>query len=139
MQGEWIDNPDGNGERVRSETGVWYEVNRDTPVPHGVRQLQRLLEDCDSEGYSAAILSMDRALLLRDAVPIPRTNFVLIAGNDAPSRAKNCSLIPWEERPEEYTAGNDLQVVEVILNDGDELIDAIYDSLWTHEEDHASS
>lgn len=139
LLGKWIDNPNGNGERIRSGKGVWYEVNRDTPVPHGVRQLQRLLQERDPEGYSAAIFSLDRALLVRDGVPIPRTDLVLIAGNDVPSREKNHSLIPWEETPREYTAGNDLQVVEVILNDGEELIDAIYDALWTQGDGHASS
>lgn len=132
LLGEWTKNSDG--ERVRSGKGIWYEVNRDTPVPHGVRQLQRLLQECDPVGYSTAILSMDKVLVLRNAVPIPRTNLVLIAGNDVPSREQACSLVPREEPPPEYTAGNDLQVVEVILNGGEELIDAIYDSLWTGED-----
>lgn len=139
LLGELIDDPYGGGERIRSGKGVWYEVNRDTPIPHGVRQLQRLLQERDPEGYSAAILSLDRALLVKDAVPIPRTDLVLIAGNDVPSREEGCSLIPWEQAPPEYQAGNDLQVVEVILNDGDELIDAIYDALWTQRDGHASS
>ncbi len=29
---------------VHSNRGIWFEINRDTPVPHGLRQLQRLLE-----------------------------------------------------------------------------------------------
>jgi hypothetical protein len=128
LLGEWV--TDAEGRRIRSGKGIWYEINKDTPVPHGVRQLQRLLLERDPIRYSMAILSMDRALALRDAVPIPRTDLILIAGNDVPSRGKTHSLIPWEETPSEYTAGNDLQVVEVILNDGEELIDAIYDSLW---------
>jgi hypothetical protein len=119
-----------NKKHVRSG-GIWHNVNKDTKIPHGMRQLQRLLQECDPDGFSAAILSMDRALLLRDSVPIPRTDLILIVGNGAPSREKAHSLIPWEKIPPEYTAGNDLQVVEVILNDGEELIDAIYDSLWT--------
>ena len=128
LLGEWIENAEGR--RIRSGKGIWHEINKDTTVPHGVRQLQRLLQEYDPEGYSAAILSMDKALVLRGAKPIPRTDLVLIAGNDVPSREKAHSLIPWKETPSEYTAGNDLQVVEVILNDGEELIDAIYDSLW---------
>jgi hypothetical protein len=135
--GEWTKNSDG--ERVRSGKGIWFEVNKDTPVPHGVRQLQRLLQDCDPEGYSAAILSMDKALVLRNAVPIPRTNLVLVAGNDVPNRKQAQALIPWQVTPSEYTAGNDLQVVEVILKGGEELIDAIYDSLWSKEGDDATA
>jgi len=80
---------------------------------------------------------MDKALVLRDAVPIPRTDLVLISGNDVSSRKKANSLIAWEEVPSEYTAGNDLQVVEVILTEGEELIDAIYDSLWTEGGENA--
>jgi len=128
-----------NDERVRSGKGIWYEINNDTSVPHGVRQLQRLLQENDPDGYSSAILSMDKALCLRNAETIPRTDLVLIAGNDVRSREKKQSLIPWEEIPEEYTAGNDLQVVELILNKGDELIDLIYDSLWTDGDEDASA
>ncbi len=137
LLGEWIENSDG--ERVRSGKGIWYELNNDTPVPHGVRQLQRLLLECAPEQYSAAILSMDKALVVRNAVPIPRTDLVLIAGNDVPSREKAISLIPCQDPPPEYTAGNDLQVVELILNDGEKLIDAIYDSLWTEQVENASA
>lgn len=131
LLGDWIE--DSDGKRVRSGKGIWYMLNRDTPVPHGVRQLQRLLQEYDPEKYSAAILSMDKALAIRDAVQIPRTNLVLIAGNDVPSRNRGCSLIPCEEAPQEYTNDNDLQVVELILTGGEELIDAIYDCLWMEE------
>lgn len=47
-----------------------------------------------------------------------------------PSRESKQSLIPWEKLPEEYTAPHDLQVVELILKDGDRLIDGVYDALW---------
>jgi hypothetical protein len=130
--GELITNSEG--EKVRSGKGIWYEVNRDTPFPHGMRQLQRLLQDSDPVKYSAAILSMDRVLLLKNAASIPRTDLVLITGNDVPSRKEKTSLIPWEKLPQEYTAGNDLQVVEIILKDGEELIDAIYSGLWIEED-----
>lgn len=133
--GEWTTNSDD--ERVRDGKGIWYEINRDTPIPHGVRQLQHLLQECDPVGYSAAILSMDKVLALKGAVPIPRTDLILIAGNNVPSRKKTTSLIPWEETPPEYTAGNDLQVVEVILDGGEELIDTIYESLWNERDVNA--
>lgn len=54
----------------------------------------------------------------------------MISGGDVPSRKPKTSLIPWEVVPEEYTAPHDLQVVELILNDGDKLIDGVYDALW---------
>lgn len=135
LMGKWIEKPDGS--RVRSGKGIWYEVNRDTPVPHGVRQLQRLLQELDPVGYSSAILSLDKALVLRNATQIPRTDLIVIAGNDVPTREKANSLIGWEEKPLEYTAGNDLQIVEVILNGGDELIDTLYNLLWTEEGENA--
>ncbi|MTI84960.1 MAG: aminotransferase [Firmicutes bacterium] len=125
--GKWT--TDSDGERVRAG-GIWHEMNNDTSVPHGIRQLQRLLQECDPEGYSAAIFSMDKALVLREPVTIPRTDLVLIVGNDVPSRSEAQPLIPWEAILQEYTAGNDLQVVEIVLNNGEDLIDAIYNSLW---------
>lgn len=121
---------EATGHRSRSGKGIWYEVNRDIPVPHGLRQLQRLLQERDPVGYGAAILSLDKALVLHNPVPMPRTNLILIAGNDVPSRGEGMSLIPREQAPEEYSAPHDLQVVELILNDGGVLIDQIYDSLW---------
>jgi hypothetical protein len=110
--------------------GIWSLINRDIPAPHGLRQLQRLLRELDPEGHSAAILSLDRVLTLRGTQPLPRTNLILIAGNDVPSRKAQTSLIPWEELPEDYTAEHDLQVVEIILKDGDAVIDGVYDALW---------
>jgi hypothetical protein len=133
MLGELVDDPVTH-ERVRSGKGVWFEINRDTPVPHGLRQLQRLLEDRDPEGHAAAILSLDRALILDHPRPLPRTNLILIAGNGARGRSTGDVLIDWEETPEEYTAPHDLQVVELILTDGEDLIDGLYSSLWRRDE-----
>lgn len=129
MHGKWLKKVEGQP-RKRSGKGIWFEVNRDTTVPHGVRQLQRLLQDRDPEGHSAAIASLDRALLLQNPVPIPRTNLIVIVGNGSATRDPQSSLIEWTNLPSEYTAPHDLQVVEVILKDGELLIDAIYDPLW---------
>lgn len=134
LLGDLKDDPDNPGEKIRAGDGVWYEVNRDIPVPEGVRQLQQLLEEYDPDGYSAAILSMDRALSMRDAEPIPRTDLILIVGNSPARREEGTAHIPWEDIPDEYTAGNDLQVVEIYLTKGEVLIDALYDSLWAEEE-----
>ena len=110
--------------------GIWAQINKAPQVPHGLRQLQRLLKDIDPEAYSAAILSLDRALVVQGAAPLPRTNLIMIAGNDVPSRDARVPLIRWKPVPAEYAAPHDLQVVELILNDGEELIDRIYDALW---------
>ena len=104
-----------------------------------MRQLQRLLEEYDPDGYSAAILSMDRALVLKDAAPIPRTDLILIVGNGAASREESTTFIEWGNTPPEYKAGNDLQVVEVFLTKGEVLIDALYDTLWAEEEADATA
>lgn len=110
--------------------GVWAQINKAPQLPHGLRQLQRLLKEIDPEAYSAAILSLDRALVVQGGEAIPRTNLIVIAGNDVPSRETAHPLIRWTPVPDEYTAPHDLQVVELILNDGEELIDRIYDALW---------
>ncbi|WP_304279615.1 aminotransferase [Caulobacter segnis] len=118
------------GVLVHNGRGIWFEINRDSPIPHGLRQLQRLLEQRDPNGHAAAILSIDRAVLGL-AAPFARTNLVLIAGNASANREARTSVIPWDELPEEYTSAHDLQVVEVILSgDGDDLIDGLYNTLW---------
>jgi hypothetical protein len=62
--------------------------------------------------------------------PLPRTNLILIAGNGARRREQGEYLIPWDELPAEYAAPHDLQVVELILEDGADLIDHLYSNLW---------
>lgn len=112
--------------------GIWYQLSeRDNNIPHGMRQLQKLLKEIDPQKFEAAIFSIDQALLLTNATPIPRTNLVFICGNDFTSRKPANSIIDWQEKPEDYLSGHDLQVVEMILSgDGEDLIDAIYESLW---------
>lgn len=114
---------------VHSNRGIWFEINRDTPVPHGLRQLQKLLEQRDPVGHAAAILSIDRAVAL-DGPPLARTNLVLLSGNGAKTRKPLDVLIPWEVSPGEYGGKHDLQVVELILENGEHLIDLLYGSLW---------
>lgn len=132
MLGDYEDNDEDendDGGRVRNGRGVWFEVNRDTPVPHGLRQLQRLLELRAPDDYAAAILSIDRAIAL-NGPPLPRTNLILISGNGARRREEGNYLIPWEEPPAEYTSPHDLQVIELVLENGADLIEQLYDSLW---------
>jgi len=129
MYGKKKKNPETD-ELEHDGKGIWFQINRDIPAPHGLRQLQRLLREIDPDGYSAAIATLDRVLVARNAQPLPRTNLILISGGDVPSREAAHSLIPWDAVPEDYTAVHDLQVVELILKDGDKLIDGVYDALW---------
>lgn len=131
MYGKKKKNPETD-ELEHDGKGIWFQINRDIPAPHGLRQLQRLLREIDPEGYSSAIAKLDRVLVVRNAEPLPRTNLILISGGDVPSRKAKTSLIPWKDVPEDYTAPHDLQVVELILNDGDDLIDGVYDALWAN-------
>lgn len=117
------------GESVHNGRGIWFELNRDTPIPHGLRQLQRILEATDPGGYSSTIVSIDRAVLGKGPQPA-RTNLVLIIGNGSSKREELTCLVPYEAPPPEYTASHDLQVAEVVLKDGESLIDALYTSLW---------
>jgi hypothetical protein len=120
------------GELEHSGKGIWYEINRDSLIPHGLRQLQYLLELRDPEGHAAAILSIDRAVLELGPAP-ERTDLIVITGNGAAKRGLGEPLIEWEEVPKDYKAGRDLQVVEIILSEGGVLIDAIYKSLWSED------
>lgn len=119
------------GELQHNGKGIWNQVNTDVHPPHGLRQLQIILKDVDPEGHSAAIASLDKVLTLGNADPLPCTNLILLSGGDVPSREKKASLLPWEEVPEKYTSTHDLQVVELILTDGEKVIDGVYDALWS--------
>ncbi|MFS2099541.1 hypothetical protein ACCC97_11305 [Variovorax sp. Varisp85] len=123
---------DGKGNKVHAGKGIWHQFNeRDKNLPHGMRQLQKLLKERDPDGFAAAIYSIDQALLLDHPTPIPRTNLVLICGNDYPSRGKGVPLIDWNSKPAEYKSPHDLQVVELFLTEGDKLIEDIYDCMWS--------
>lgn len=128
MMGEW---QTANGVRSRSNRGIWHEVNRELAAPDGLRQLQSILKERDPNGYAPAILSMDRALILRNPVVIPRTDLVVLTGNAAAKRVAGSTLLPDDAASTDYTAGNPLQIVEMILEGGDALIDQLYDSLWS--------
>ena len=122
---------DGSGKKEHSGKGIWHQFNeRDKNLPHGMRQLRNLLKERDAKGFAAAIFSIDKALMLDNATPIPRTNLVFICGNDFASRKQTSPLVDWEAQPADYKAPHDLQVVEVFLNEGEVLIDEIYDGLW---------
>lgn len=126
---------DADGNIVRDGRGVWFEINRALPVPAGVRQLQEILEECAKEEFENVIESLDRILLPANPDPSERTDLILLAGGTGPWRQRSFPLLPWAQTPPEYTAGRDLQVIELMLNDGDELIDAIYDQLWAGGDD----
>lgn len=130
MYGEKVKKTDGEN-KIHSGKGVWSNLNNSPSVPSGVRQLATLLREHDPVGYDAAIFSMDQALLLPNPKPLPRTDLVIIAGNGAAKREKLERLLPFDRIPDDYTAGHDLQLVEVVLKDGEELIDALYESLWS--------
>jgi hypothetical protein len=136
MHGNLIDDPAGTGLKVRAGNGVWNEINNDPLVPHGVRQLTQLLKEHDPQRYDAAIFSMERALILRSPEPLPRTDLVIIVGNGGARRNPMECQLPNERMPEEYTAGHDLQLVEVYLEKGEDLIDALYQSLWQDEDNN---
>jgi hypothetical protein len=123
---------DADGNQVRSG-GIWDHVNVDVQTPHGLRQLQRLLRLHDEDGWAGTIVSLDEALLASGGKVLPRTNLILLSGNSPASRKAGYALLDWEARPGEYTAPHDLQVVELLLTDGEQLIDALYSSLWKDE------
>jgi hypothetical protein len=133
MLGSKIPDPANPALKIRDNKGVWNAVNTDSSPPTGLRQLQRILEEKAPEKFDAAIFSMQRALLLRNPEPLPQLDLIVIAGNAPSSREAGTCSLPFDGIPEEYTAGNDLQLVEVYLNSGEEIIEALYDSLWNNE------
>ena len=126
MFGEWTGPA---GARVRSNDGVWNEINRGLPTPQGLEQMHRLLCEKARDDYAEAIVSLDRALLI-GGNPLPRTDLVFVAGNRAARRAQGQTYLPTNSHPVEYTAGRPLQVVELVLEGGVDLIESLYRSLW---------
>ena len=123
---------DGTGKgaaRVYHDNGVWNEINTGLAVPQGLQQICDLLTIKDRDGHAATILSLDKALLGGPAPP--RTDLVLIAGNLAKTRAKGITYLPTGAPPPDYKVKRPLQVVELVLADGEKLIDRLYKSLWT--------
>ena len=134
MLGEKIVDPDDNTKRIHNGKGVWYEVNRGLPVPLGLEQLHTILDECEPDKFASVIASLDRILARRNPDPVERTDLIILAGGSAPKREAMHSLIPWDVVPEEYTAGRDLQIVELLFSNGDDLIKAIYAGLWAREQ-----
>lgn len=129
MLGEKIDDPLG-GPQIHNGEGVWFEINRALNVPLGLQQLQDILIDREPENFAEVISSLDRILTLDNSDPVERTDLILLVGGSSAAREERHSLIDWESTPEEYEAGRDLQVVEILIEDGEELITSLYDSLW---------
>lgn len=123
------------GATERSGKGVWRDLNNEQSPPSGARQLLELLREHDPEGFDSAIFCLERALVVKDPEPIPKTDLIVFAGNGRAKREERECLLPWQDVPDEYTAGNDLQIVEVVLKSGEDLIDTIYASLWENDED----
>jgi hypothetical protein len=128
MLGEYVD---GGGGRVRSGKGIWWQISRGLRVPSGLRQLQQILRSRAPDEYAAAILSMDRTLTVEAPAPLPRTDYVIVAGNGGERRRPGEALLPTAAPPASYTGGRKVQVVEVILEGGNDLIDRLYNTLWT--------
>jgi hypothetical protein len=126
MHGEWTGPP---GARVRKGDGIWNEMNRGLAAPQGLEQLNSLLCEKAREEYAEAIVSLDRALLL-GAGALPRTDLIFVAGNRAARRAPGQSYLPTNAPPADYTAGRPLQVVELVVEGGVDLIERLYASLW---------
>lgn len=126
MVGEWTGPA---GARVRANDGVWNEMNRGLAVPQGLEQMHRLLCEKAREDFAEAIVSLDRALLI-GAAPLPRTDLVFVAGNRAAQRAPGTAYLPVAAPPPEYTAGRPLQVVELVVEGGVDLIERLYHLLW---------
>lgn len=114
--------------------GIWAELNKEVNPPNGLRELQIALKEIDPDGYAETILSMDKLLSAYNKHVIPKTDLVVIVGKGGAARKKRSCFIGGGEIPEIYSAGNDLQVVEVILSNGEELIEELYSRLWNGED-----
>jgi hypothetical protein len=115
--------------RVYHDDGVWNDINTALAVPQGLQQMCDLLVIKDRDGHAMTILSLDEALLGQTTPP--RTDLVLVGGNRATSRAAGTAYLPTAAPPPDYKAGRPLQIVELVLTDGEKFIDRLYRRLWT--------
>lgn len=117
------------GARVRNGKGIWNEMNVGLAVPQGLEQISKLLREKAPDEFAEAIVSLDRALLI-GAAPMPRTDYIFISGNKAARRGAGQAYLPTTAPPRDYTAARTLQVVELVIEGGVDLIDRLYKSLW---------
>jgi hypothetical protein len=126
MLGPWI----GEGAaRARSNRGVWNDINTAIPVPEGIEQISKLLREIAPDQFADAILSLDRALLI-GAAPLPRTDYIFVAGNKANARQDGQAYLPRDAAPDAYAAGRALHVIELVVQDGGPFVERLYASLW---------
>jgi hypothetical protein len=127
--------PKLKGQNLRQEgKGIWAELNKEVNPPNGLRELQIALKEIDPDGYAESILSMDKLLSAYGANVAAKTDLVVIVGNGSVTRENGNCFVVHEEVPKAYSAGNDLQVVEIVLNDGEQLIKDLYSNLWNGED-----
>ncbi|MBY6243374.1 aminotransferase [Methylosinus sp. Sm6] len=122
---------DGKGKgaaRVWANNGVWNDINTGLLIPQGIQQICDLLKIKDRDAYAHTVFSLDQALLT-DVGP-PRTDMVLIAGNRAATRSAGTALLPTTAPPADYKAARPLQIVEIVLVSGEDMIERLYASLW---------
>ncbi len=131
LLGSRTEEPTGSKKYVRKNDGIWRSLASAQPVPHGLRQLQKILLERRPEEFAETILSIDKILALKGPRLVPRTDFVLLAGNSPAKRNPGEANVVQISRPAECAASRDLQIAEVFLRDGDELIKNLYDTLWT--------
>jgi 2-hydroxychromene-2-carboxylate isomerase len=91
--------------------------------------MNRLLREKAREQYAEAIVSLDRALLL-NAATLPRTDYVFVSGNRTATRHQGEAYLPANAPPAEYTAERPLQVIELVIENGEDLIEGLYATLW---------
>ena len=131
LLGSRTEEPKGSKKYVRKSDGIWQSFASALPVPHGLRQLQKVLIEREPDKFAATILSLDKILALKQPKVVPRTDLVVVAGNSPASRKAGEANVGQAVRPAEYTVSRDLQVVEVYMDKGEDLIKSLYDTLWS--------
>ena len=120
-------NPTGN--LRHNGKGILNDFNKAVNPPPGLKQVQRILKQLDPDTFADAIFSIDEAVMALNS-PIERTNLIVIAGNRNNTREPGDTFITHDAKPQGYTAANDLQVVEIVFNNGEEIIDGLYNVIF---------
>jgi len=119
-----------------NKRGVYADLNANTEMPYGLMQLAKILMEMEQPKYDPTIESIFNAWKNKDTSPLPRTDLVLIAGNRAVRRKKGDTNLPTSVIPKDYKPKDrNLQFVELVLENGNDLITNLYHTLYDKEKD----
>jgi hypothetical protein len=105
------------------------ELSEERGIPCSLPQLQRILENIDPDKYANTIDHIDE-ICERGVADIPRSDIFVYVFDDPKSKNYESMRITKAMKESNYTATRPLQVFEVHIPDGADLIETLYSMLY---------